>query len=194
MAITTEQIKELRDATGVSVMQCKKALEEADGDQEKAKIALQKQSKAVASKKADRNLGAGTVASYVHAGGMVGTLVELACETDFVSKNKEFKQLAYDIAMQVAASAPEFLNRKEVTAEQEAKVKEVFQKELKGKPAEIQEKIMQGKLDSYFDEKVLLDQSFIKDSDRKISDLIESGIQKFGERIEIVRFTRFSVK
>ena len=193
MAITTEQIKELRDATGVSVMQCKKALEEANGDQEKAKIALQKQSKAVASKKLDRELGSGTIASYIHAGGAVGSMVELACETDFVSKNEEFKKLAYDIAMHVAASAPESLKRDDVTEEQESKVKEVFQKEVEGKPSDIQDKIMQGKVSSYFDEKVLLDQKFIKDPDKKISDLIESGIQKFGERIEVLRFVRYSV-
>lgn len=193
MAITTEQIKELRDATGVSVMQCKKALEEAGGDQEKAKIALQKQSKAAASKKADRELGAGTVASYIHAGGAVGSMVELACETDFVSKNEEFQKLAYDIAMHVAASAPEFLKREEVSEEEESKVKEVFKKDVEGKPADIQDKIMQGKLDAHFDEKVLLRQKFIKDPERRISDLVESGVQKFGERIEIVRYARFSV-
>ncbi len=193
MAITTEQIKELRDATGVSVMQCKKALEEAGGDQEKAKIALQKQSKAAASKKADRELGAGTVASYIHAGGAVGSMVELACETDFVSKNEEFQKLAYDLAMHIAASAPEFLKREEVSEEEESKVKEVFKKEVEGKPADIQDKIMQGKLDAHFDEKVLLRQKFIKDPDRRISDLVESGVQKFGVRIEIVQYARFSV-
>jgi len=193
MAITTEQIKELRDATGVSIMQCKKALEEARGDHEKAKIALQKQSKAVASKKSDRELGSGTIASYIHAGGSVGSMIELACETDFVSKNEEFKKLAYDIAMHVAAQSPEFLKRDDVTEEQETKVKEVFQKEVDDKPSDIQDKIMKGKIDSYFDEKVLMDQRFIKDSDRKISDLIESGTQKFGERIEVLRFVRYSV-
>lgn len=193
MAITTDQIKELRDATGVSVMQCKKALEEAGGDLEKARIALAKQSKQAAAKKADRDLGAGTVASYIHAGGAVGALVELACETDFVSKNEEFQKLAYDIAMHVAAAAPEFMKRDEVTEEQTAKVKEVFQKEVEGKPEDIQEKIMQGKLDAYFDEKVLLDQKFIKDPDKKISDLIEAAVQKFGERTEVVRYARFSV-
>jgi len=193
MAITTEQIKELREATGVSVMQCKKALEEAGGDQEKAKVALAKQSKKAASKKADRELGSGTVAAYIHAGGAVGTLVELACETDFVSKNEEFQKIAYDIAMHVAAAAPEFLKRDEVTEEQTTKVKEVFQKEVEGKPEDIQDKIMQGKLDAYFDEKVLLDQKFIKDPEKRISDLIEAATQKFGERTEIVRYSRFSV-
>ena len=136
MAITTDQIKELREATGVSVMQCKKALEESSGDMEKAKIVLQKQSKVAASKKGDRSLGAGIVSSYIHAGGTVGVLVELACETDFVSKNEEFQKIAYDIAMHIAASAPEFLKRDEITVEAEQKAKEVFVKDIEGKPVD----------------------------------------------------------
>lgn len=194
MTITTEQIKELRDATGVSVMQCKAALEESDGDMEKAMIALQKQSKQAASKKSDRNLGSGTVASYIHGGGSVGSLVELDCETDFVAKNEEFQKLAYEIAMQVAATAPEYLKREDVTEEAEAKVKEVFLSEVEGKPEDIKEKILSGKLDAYFDEKVLLDQKYIKDPEKTIKDLIESGVQKFGERIELVRFVRFALE
>src|SRR5690606_31066136 len=108
MAITTEDVKKLRDETGISIMQCKKALEEAGGDLEKARVILEKQSKAVASKKADREIGAGTVASYIHNTGTVGAMVLLLCETDFVARNEEFKALAYDIAMQVAATSPEF--------------------------------------------------------------------------------------
>ncbi|MCI5108477.1 MAG: elongation factor Ts [Candidatus Pacebacteria bacterium] len=194
MAITTEQIKELRDATGVSVMQCKKALEEVEGDMEKAMIALQKQSKQAASKKADRNLGSGTIASYIHAGGSVGTLVELACETDFVAKNEEFQKLAYDIAMHVAATAPEYLKKEDVTEEAQEKVKEVFAKDVEGKPDNLKEQILKGKLEAYFDEKVLLNQSYIKDPEKTINDLIEAGVQKFGERIELVRFVRFAIE
>mgnify|MGYP001201628273 CR=1 FL=1 len=194
MEITTEHIKELRDATGVSVMQCKKALEESGGDMEKAKIVLQKQSKVAASKKGDRDLGAGIVASYIHAGGTVGSLVELACETDFVSKNEEFQKLAYDIAMHVAASTPQYLKRDEVTDEDEKKAREVFAKDIEGKPADIQEKIMEGKLDAHFGEKVLLEQPFIKDGDKTIKDLIETAVQKFGERVELTRFARFSIE
>ena len=194
MAITTELIKELRDKTGVSIMQCKKALEESGGDIEKAIIALQKQSKAIASKKGGRTLAAGVVASYLHAGGNVGTLVELSCETDFVSKNEEFKKLAHDIAMHVAASNPQFLKRGDVSEEAEKKAREVFAKEIEGKPVDLQEKIIKGKLDAYFDEKTLMRQAFIKDPDKKISDLVESAIQKFGERIEVSRFVRFAVE
>lgn len=194
MAITTEQIKELRDATGVSVMKCKKALEESGGDQEKAKIALQKESKQSASKKADRSLGAGTIASYVHGDGAIGVILELDSETDFVSKNEDFKKLAYDLAMHVAATAPEYLKREEVTTEEEERAKEVFIKETEGKPEDVKAKILEGKLNAYFDEKVLLDQKYIKDPEKKISGLIEEAVQKFGERIEIARFSRFSVK
>lgn len=192
-AITTEQIKELRDKTGVSVMQCKKALEEAGGDMDKALIILRKKGSDIASKKSDRTLGSGRIASYVHGNGAVGTLVELQSETDFVSKNDEFYALAYDIAMQVAATNPTYLKKEDVTEEEKKKVLEVFEKEVAGKPEEIKDKILQGKLDSYLADKILLEQLFVKDGSLKIKDLIESAIQKFGEKIEIARFVRFSV-
>ena len=147
--ITTELIKELRDKTGISVMQCKKALEEAGGDIEKAVIVLAQKSKDIAAKKGDRTLGAGTVSSYIHATGNVGTMVELLCETDFVAKNEEFKSLARDIAMHIAAMNSE--------------------------------------------ESGLLEESFIKNPEMTITNLITSAIQKFGEKIEIGRFVRYSV-
>lgn len=146
--ITAEQIKQLRDETGVSVMLCRKALEEAEGDREKAKTILSRRGADAAAKKADRTLGAGTVAAYLHQGGKVGVLVELASETDFVSGNEEFKSLAHDIAMQVAAVNP-------------------------------------------VDVSFLLASQFIKSPDQTIQMLVESAIQKFGEKIEIVRFARF---
>jgi len=194
MKITTDLIKKLRDDTGISVMQCKKALEEAEGDFEKARIILEKQSKAVASKKSGRTLGAGVVAAYIHTGGSVGSLVELSCETDFVSKNEEFQKLAYEIAMQVAATNPEFLKREDVTPEARKKAEEVFLEEVAGKPEKLKTQILEGKLNAYFDEKVLLEQPFIKDQEKTIKDFIESGTQKFGEKIEVSRFSRFSVK
>jgi elongation factor Ts len=193
MEITTEQIKELRDLTGVSIMQCKKALEEAGGDIEKAKIALAKISKQVAGKKAERTLKAGTVASYIHAGGSVGAMVELACETDFVAKNEDFQTLAREIAMQVAATAPQFLKREDITEEDMTKVKELFAEEAEGKPEDIKEKIIEGKLDAHFGEKILTEQAYIKDGDKKIQDLLDEAVQKFGERTEITRFERFSL-
>lgn len=191
--ITTEQIKELRDKTGVSVMQCKKALEESGGDMDKAFIILRKKGSDIASKKSDRVLGSGRIASYVHGNGNVGSLVELSSETDFVSKNDEFYSLAHDIAMQVVATNPAYLKKEDVTEEEKKKTLEVFEKEVIGKPAEIKEKILQGKLDSYLAEKILLEQPFVKDGNLKIKNLIESAIQKFGEKIEITRFVRFNV-
>jgi len=193
--ITTEQIKELRDQTGVSVMQCKKALEEAEGDKEKAIILLRKKSSDIASKKADRTLGAGTIATYIHAGGTVGAMVELACETDFVSNNEEFKKLAYDIAMHIAAANPEFLRVEDITEDDKSRVREVFAKEVEesDKPADMKEKILQGKLDAYFGEKMLLGQTFIKNPDVTIGVLVEQAIQKFGEKTEITRFVRFAI-
>lgn len=194
MAITTELIKELRDATGVSVMQCKKALEETGGDIEKAKIILRKISKQSADKKASRTLGAGVVATYVHGNGSVGTMIELLCETDFVARNEDFKALARDIAMHITALAPEYLKMEDVKEEDKTKAKELFEESIdQSKPQEIRDKIMEGKLSAYFGEKVLLEQAFIKNPEVKISTLVEQANQKFGERTEIGRFVRFSI-
>lgn len=194
MAITTEVVKSLRDATGVSVMQCKKALEEAGGDIEKAKVILRKQSAIAASKKADRTLGAGVAAAYTHAGGSVVGAVVLACETDFVSKNEEFSKLAYDIAMQVAAMAPQFRTKDDVKDEDVKAARSVFEGEVVNIPEAKREMALQGKLDSYLKERVLLDQPFVKNPDITIRGLIENAVQKFGEKIEVIRFERLSVK
>jgi elongation factor Ts len=193
MSISTEVIKQLRDATGVSIMQCKKALEEVDGDIEKAKVILQKYSKAAADKKSDRTLGAGTIASYIHQGGKVGVLVELMCETDFVSKNEGFQALAKDIAMHVAALAPQFLRMEDLKEEDTIAAKEVFAEEVEGKPEELKEKILQGKLTAYFNEKTLLEQSFIKNPDKTIKLLLDEAVQKFGEKVEVTRFVRYTI-
>ncbi|MCK5059825.1 MAG: elongation factor Ts [Candidatus Pacebacteria bacterium] len=194
MSITTEQIKELRDATGVSIMQCKKALEEANGDKEKALVILRKKSKEVAEKKENRALGAGVVASYIHAGGGVGTMIELSCETDFVGRNKDFQKLAYDIALHIAAMNPEFLKAEDIPKETKIKAQEVFKEEVKDKPEEMQEKILEGKLAAYFSERILLEQKFVKNPELTIQNLVEEAVQKFGEKMEIHRFIRFSVK
>jgi elongation factor Ts len=190
--VTTDTIKELRDRTGVSVMQCKKALEEAGGDIEKALIILKKKGADSVAKKGDRTLASGAIAAYVHSTGSVGTMVELACETDFVAKNPEFKQLAYDIAMHVAAQNPEFLKVEDITAEARALAASVFEKEVEGKKADMKEKILAGKLDAYFAERVLLNQPFIKNPETTIAGLVAAAVQKFGEKTEIVRFVRFS--
>ncbi|OHA46321.1 MAG: hypothetical protein A2541_02720 [Candidatus Taylorbacteria bacterium RIFOXYD2_FULL_36_9] len=193
MAITTEQIKELRDNTGLSIMQCKKALEEVGGDISKATILLQKKGAGIATKKADRNLGAGRVVSYVHSTGNIASLVELLCETDFVAKNEEFGTLAYNLAMQVVATNPLYLKMSDIPEATRKEAEEVFSKEVEGKPAEMKAKILEGKLNSYFKEKVLLEQEYIKNPEITVNGLIEAFIQKFGERTEIGRFIRFDV-
>ncbi len=194
MEITSAQLKELRDTTGISVMQCKKALEEAAGDMEKARIILQRKGGEAAQKKSDRELGAGAIGAYVHSTNEVSALVLLACETDFVSKNEEFVKLAREIAMHVAAQNPLFISRNEVSEEELQKAKEVFAAEVVGKPADIQEKILAGKLDAYFRDRILLEQPFIKDDTKTIADLVNNAIQKFGENIVVARITRLSVK
>jgi elongation factor Ts len=193
MAITTDQVKELRDMTGISVMQCKKALEEAGGDKEKALVILRKKSGELSAKKADRTFGAGSIQAYIHANGTVGSMVELNSETDFVSGNDEFKALARDIAMHVAATNPKFLKKEDITEADMKAAKEVFMNEVKDKPAAMQEKILQGKLDTYFAEMVLLDQPFIKNPDVTIQGLVDAAMQKFGEKIAVGRFKRFKV-
>jgi len=192
--ITNEQIKNLRDQTGVSVMQCKKALEEAKGDAEKALLILRKKSGDVAAKKKDRSLGAGAVAAYVHSNAAIGALVELLSETDFVSNNEEFRLIAYDIAMHITAANPEFLKRSDVPENELKKASELFADEIKDKPAAIRDKILEGKLNAHFKERVLLEQTFIKNQDLTIQEVVDAAIQKFGEKIAIGRFARFSVK
>lgn len=187
-------LKMLRDATGVSIMQCKKALEEAGGDIEKAKMILRKQSSAIASKKVDRALGAGVAAAYTHAGGSVVGAVVLASETDFVSKNEAFAKLAYDIAMHVAAMNPQFRSREDIKETDLKVAREVFAAEVANVPEAARAKALDGKVDSYLKERVLLEQSFVKDSNITIRELIDSAIQKFGEKIEVVRFERLSVR
>ncbi len=191
---TTEEIKALRDLTGVSVMQCKKALEEAGGDMEKAKIILRKHSAAIATKKADRELGAGVAAAYTHAGGSVVGAVVLASETDFVSKNEEFARLAYDIAMHVAAMNPQFVSRDDVRESDLKAAREVFAKEVEKVPEAARSKALEGKVDSYLRERVLLEQPFVKQGDLTVRQLIDAAVQKFGEKIAIVKMARLSVK
>ena len=175
-------------------MQCKKALEEANGDVEKAKVILRKLSSQIASKKADRALGAGVAAAYTHAGGAVVGAVVLGSETDFVSKNQEFAKLAYDIAMHVAAMNPQFVARENVKESDIAAAKSVFQGEVANVPEAAREKALQGKLDSYLKDKVLMEQPFVKNPDVTVGDLVNQAIQKFGEKVQVMRFERLSVK
>lgn len=194
MEITSEMIKALRDQTGISVMQCKKSLEEAGGDMDKALIILKKKRSEAAEKKSDRTLGAGVVGSYVHNTNEVASMVLLACETDFVAKNEEFLALAREIAMHVAAQDPKYVSRDEVDETAMEKAKEVFMEEVQDKPADMQEKILEGKLNSYFKEQILLEQPFIKNPDTTIGEMVTGAVQKFGENVTISAISRLSVK
>lgn len=194
MDISSDQLKELRDATGISVMQCKKALEEAGGDMDKAVIILKKKRAEAAEKKSDREQSAGAIGVYTHNTNEVATMVFLACETDFVSKNEEFVALARDIAMHATATDPKFISRDEVDESALEKAKEVFKAEVADKPAEMQDKILEGKLNSYFKEQILLEQPFIKNPDQTIDELVTGAVQKFGENITIAKVSRLSVK
>lgn len=194
MEITSTQLKELRDKTGISVMQCKRALEEALGDMDKAVIILKKKRSEAAEKKSDRELGAGAIGVYLHNTNEVAAFVLLACETDFVSKNEEFVTLARDVAMHVAATNPTYIAKGEVPAEALRKAEEVFQAEVTDKPADMQAKIVEGKMASYFKEQILLEQPFIKNPDTTIGEMITGAVQKFGENVSIAKISRISVK
>lgn len=192
--VTMDEVKKLRDLTGISIMQCKKALEEAEGDIEKAQIALRKKASADAAKKGDRAFGAVCSASYIHQGGKVGTLVQLVCETDFVAQNPEFIALANDIAVHVAGMNPEFVKESDIDEATKNKYMTVFLEEAEksGKPAEIQAKIAEGKWAEFLAGSVLMNQKFLKDDSKTIADLISGAIQKFGENTSVSKFVRFS--
>ncbi|MES2995103.1 MAG: elongation factor Ts [Patescibacteria group bacterium] len=193
MDISIDIVKELRERTGLSIMQCKKALEEVDGDIEKAEVLLKKRSGAAAEKKSDRELGAGAVAAYVHDG-TIGAMVHLSCETDFVARNPEFPALAREIALQVSATNPAYLAEEDIKPEAREAATAIFREEVKDKPADMQEKIFEGKMAAYFKDQVLLNQSYIKDESKTVRDLVTEASQKFGERVEITKFARFSAR
>ncbi len=187
-----ELVKELREKTGISIMQCKKALEDAGGDISKAMVYLQKKGAETAAKKSERTLKSSRIVSYVHGVGTVGVMIELCSESDFVSKHEDFQKLAYDIAMQIAATNPAYIKKEEVPVEEKNKVLSAFTDEVKDKPEAMKEKILNGKLDAFFKERILIEQDFIKDPSITINTLIQNAIQKFGEKIEIARFVRFT--
>ncbi len=175
-------------------MECKKALEEAGGDIEKALVVLSRRSAEIARKKGERALGAGAVASYVHSNAQIGTLVLLSCETDFVSKNEDFAKLAYDIAMHAAASRPQYIRREEVGEAGLAALREMFLPDVQDKPENLREQILTGKVGARLKEIVLLDQLFIKDDSKTIADLLSAATQKFGERVDVSQLACFSVR
>src|SRR6266496_500518 len=193
--ISAAQVKDLRDQTGAPMMDCKKALTEANGDTEKAIIILRKRGAAVAQKKATRVTSEGSVAHYIHAGGKIGVLVEVNCESDFVARTDDFKELVHDIAMHVAASDPKFIRKEDVTKADFEREKEIYlaQAMASGKPAHIAEKMVEGKMGKFYEEVCLYEQPFIKDQTQTISQLITTKIGKLGENISVRRFARFKV-
>ncbi len=191
MKIPTEKVKELREQTGAGVVECKNALEESGGSIEDAAKILRKKGIAAAGKKAARQTGDGLIASYIHPGSKIGVLVEVNCETDFVAKNEDFKQLVKDITMHIAAANPQYITCEEVPAEIVEQEKEIVKEEFSDKPDNIVEKIALGRLKKYFSENCLLDQPFVKDEDITIKDYVASYIAKLGENIKIKRFARF---
>ena len=195
MEITTSMIKELRQATAAGVLDCKKALETSGGDPEKAKAYLQEKGLAAAAKKADRAAEEGLIEAYVHAGGRVGALIELNCETDFVARTEAFKELAHDLAMQVVATNPLCLAPADIPPGvlEEEKSKYQTQARDMGKPERIIDRIVEGKLQKYYQEVCLLEQPFIKDDDLTVQDIITQMIAKSGENIVVRRFVRFEL-
>ena len=190
-----EMVRKLRDMTGAGVMDCKKALEEAGGDFEKAIEILRKKGAAKAAKKAGRATKEGIITSYVHFNGRIGVLLELNCETDFVARTDEFKELAYNLAKQVAAVNPRWVSREDVPQEVIEKEKEIYREQLKdsGKPENVVEKIIEGKLEKFYEENCLLEQDYIFDDKKKVKDVITEAIAKIGENIQVGRFVRMEV-
>ena len=195
MNISATQVKELREKTGAPMMDCKQALTEAKGDMEQAVVVLRKKGVSVAAKKATRVTSEGSVASYIHAGGKIGVLVEINCESDFVARTEDFKELVHDIAMHIASSDPKFVRKEDVTPEAYEREKDIFRAQAiaSGKPANIAEKMVEGKMAKFYEEVCLLEQPFIKDQTVSIAQLIAIKIGKLGENIAVRRFARFKV-
>lgn len=193
--ITAEMVKELRERTGAGMMDCKKALTEMQGDMEKSIDFLREKGLAAAAKKASRIAAEGLIESYIHGGGRIGVLLEINCETDFVAKTDGFHALARDIAMQIAAANPAYVRREEVPAEILEHEREVLRAQAlnEGKPANIVEKMIVGRIEKYYKETCLMEQPFIKDPDKSVTDIINASIAKIGEKISVRRFTRYQV-
>jgi elongation factor Ts len=195
MAISAADVKSLRERTGAGMLDCKKALEEANGDLTKAGELLREKGLAAAAKKGDRIATEGVVESYIHAGGRIGVLVEVNCETDFVGKTDQFRSFVKDIAMQIAAANPKFLSREEVSQEELDKEKEILRNQAlnEGKPEKIVDKMVEGRMNKYYEENCLLEQVFVKDQDKTIMTLLNEKVAAIGEKISIRRFVRFEL-
>jgi elongation factor Ts len=193
--IDAKQVKELREQTGAPMGDCKKALEEAKGNMEEAVVVLRKRGMASAAKKATRSTNEGAVGTYIHAGGKIGVLVELNCESDFVARTEDFQELLRDVAMHIAAADPRFVGREEVTQADLDRERDIARSQAiaAGKPANIAEKMVEGKLGKFYEEFCLLDQPFIKDQSQTIKQVIAAKVAKLGENISVRRFARFKV-
>ena len=191
--ISAEQVRELREMTGAGMMECKKVLEEANGDKEKAAELLRERGVVKAAKKAGRIAAEGLVESYIHGDGRIGVLVEVNIETDFAAKNPEFREFVKDVAMQIAATKPEYVRREEVPADVIEKEKEIMKAQAiaEGKPEAVAEKIVAGRIDKYYSEVCLLEQDFVKDPDKTVQQVLTEKISSIGENITIRRFVRF---
>ncbi|MEZ4619495.1 MAG: translation elongation factor Ts [Caldilineaceae bacterium] len=193
--ISAQMVKELREATSAGILDCKKALSESNGDFEAAVEVLRKKGLSSAAKKASRETNEGVVGHYIHPGAKMASLVEVNCETDFVARTDQFQELARDLAMHVVAASPLYLSREDVPADMVAREKEIYNEQMvnSGKPAHVLEKILQGKLDKWYTEVCLLEQSFVKNPDVTIQDLLTSSIAALGENIRINRFSRIAI-
>jgi elongation factor Ts len=194
MAISADLVKQLREKTGVGMMECKKALEESKGDMEEAIVILRKRGLASLAKKSGRETKDGLIGSYIH-NGKIGVMVEVNCESDFVARNPEFQGLVKDIAMHIAASDPRFVRREEVTEDVLAKEREIYMEQAKatGKPAPVLEKMVEGRMSKYYAETCLLEQPFVKDPKETVQDHISLYVQKIGENIQVRRFVRYRI-
>ena len=192
-AITADIVKTLREKTNAGMMECKAALKEAEGDLEKAEVILRKKGTIKADKKADRQTKEGIIHSYIHLAGRIGVLIEVNCETDFVAKNENFRAFVNDVSLHIAAANPTYLNRESVPADLVAKERDIASEQVKGKPANVVEKIVDGKMSKFYADFCLLEQAFIKNPEITITDLIKSKIAELGENIVIRRFTRYAV-
>ncbi len=193
MEVNAGVVKELREKTGAGIMDCKRALAESGGNLDKAVDYLRQKGLAAAAKKADRAATDGAVTAYVHPGGKIGVLVEVNCQTDFVARTAEFQALVKDIAMQIAAANPRYVRSEEVSAEEMEKERDIYRRQAleSGKPEKVIDKIVDGKMERFFSEVCLLEQPFIKDPDRKVSEIINEAIFRLGENIQVRRFTRY---
>ncbi|MBP8251665.1 MAG: translation elongation factor Ts [Herpetosiphon sp.] len=195
MSISMDQVKELRERTGAGILDCKKILTETNGDMDAAIKILREKGLAAAAKKADRDASDGRIDVYIHGGNKVVAMVEVNCETDFVAKTDDFKKLTYDIALHIAAARPLYVKREDVPAEELEREREILRNQNEGsnKPANIIEKIVEGRIEKFYGEVVLLEQEFVKDPSVKIKDLVQQAIAKLGENIVVRRFTRYEI-